>query len=145
MPAVAYATPVVADDMLFFAGWAPGDDFKMPSFDVLLKMTGQEKLGYVTQEGFDKTKMKGFFENNDTNHDGKITRDEVGHVAEDDGTAPVNNSCHRGEGRRPGRHHEVARRLEAEQGIALRVVRSCPTAGSMCWLKDGGLVARRTT
>ena len=76
MPAVLYATPVVADDMLLFAGWSPGDDFKLPTFDDMLKMTGQEKLGYITEEGFDRTKMKGFFENNDTNHDGKITRDE---------------------------------------------------------------------
>ena len=76
MPAVVCATPVVADGMLFFAGWSPGDDMKMPSFDAMLKMTGQEALGYITQEGFDRTKMKGFFENNDTNHDGKITRDE---------------------------------------------------------------------
>jgi outer membrane protein assembly factor BamB len=76
MPAVVCATPVVSGDMLFFAGWSPGDDFKLPTFDDMLKMTGQEKLGHITQEGFDKTKMKGFFDNNDTNHDGKITRDE---------------------------------------------------------------------
>jgi outer membrane protein assembly factor BamB len=39
-------------------------------------MAGQEKLGYLTQAGADKTPLKDFFENNDTNKDGKITREE---------------------------------------------------------------------
>src|SRR5271156_2511804 len=37
---------------------------------------GEEKQGYLTKEGSEKTMLKGFFENNDRNKDGKITRDE---------------------------------------------------------------------
>ena len=78
MPAGCCSSPVAADGLLYFAGWTPGQDtdFKMPSFDDLLKQAGEEKLGYMTKEGMDKTMMKGFFEHQDTNGDGKLTRDE---------------------------------------------------------------------
>ncbi len=76
MPSVACASPVVVDRTLYFAGWSPGEDFKLPPFDDMLKETGQEKLGYITREGFDRTAMKGFFDNQDSDHDGKLTRQE---------------------------------------------------------------------
>jgi outer membrane protein assembly factor BamB len=78
MPSACCASPVVADGILYFAGWTPGQDaeFKMPSFDELLKQAGQEKLGYLTKEGAEKTMLKGFFEHQDTNMDGKLTREE---------------------------------------------------------------------
>lgn len=75
-PAGPCTTPVVADGQLVFAGWAPGDDFKMPSFDEILKIAGDEKTGHLTKAGSEKTPFKGFFESNDLNKDGKITRDE---------------------------------------------------------------------
>jgi hypothetical protein len=62
------------------AAWSPGSaedkDFKFPTFDDLLKQAGAEKLGYVTKEASEKTFLKGFFDSNDTNKDGKITREE---------------------------------------------------------------------
>jgi outer membrane protein assembly factor BamB len=80
MPAACCASPVAADGTLYFAGWSPGDpdetDFKMPSFDELLKQAGEEKLGYLTRAGSEKTFLKNFFDNNDTNKDGKLTREE---------------------------------------------------------------------
>jgi outer membrane protein assembly factor BamB len=80
MPSACCASPVTADGMLYFAGYSPGGaddkDFKMPSFDVLLKQAGAEKLGYLTRETFDKTMMKGFFDAQDSNKDGKLTREE---------------------------------------------------------------------
>lgn len=76
MPSAACATPVVVDQTLYFAGWSPGEDMKLPSFEVMLKMAGDDKLGYLTREGLNKTGMKGSFESQDTNHDGKITKDE---------------------------------------------------------------------
>lgn len=76
-PAVPCTTPVVADGKLFFAGWAPGGaDFKMPSFDDVLKQAGEEKLGHLTKAGSEKTFLNGFFDSNDLNKDGKITREE---------------------------------------------------------------------
>jgi outer membrane protein assembly factor BamB len=80
MPAGCCSSPVTSDGMLYFAGWSPGDaedkSFKMPSFDFLLKQAGAEKLGYITKEASEKTFLKGFFEAQDTNKDGKLTRDE---------------------------------------------------------------------
>jgi outer membrane protein assembly factor BamB len=80
MPAACCASPVVSNGTLFFAAWSPGDpedrDFKMPTFDDILKQAGQDKLGYMTKAGCDKTMLKGFFDNNDPNKDGKITREE---------------------------------------------------------------------
>lgn len=76
MPAVPCTLPVVENGVLYFGGWSPGDDFKLPTFDELLKETGEVKQGYITEAGLDKTMMKGMFSNQDTNHDGKLTRDE---------------------------------------------------------------------
>ncbi|MFO0801869.1 MAG: PQQ-binding-like beta-propeller repeat protein [Gemmataceae bacterium] len=75
-PAGPCTTPVIADGRLVFAGWAPGDDFKMPSFEQILKMGGDDAKGYLTKEGSEKTPIKGFFESNDQNKDGKITKEE---------------------------------------------------------------------
>jgi outer membrane protein assembly factor BamB len=80
MPSACCASPMTMNGALLFAGWSPGDkeekDFKMPSFDEILKQAGEEKLGYLTKEGSEKTMIKGFFDNNDRNKDGKITREE---------------------------------------------------------------------
>jgi outer membrane protein assembly factor BamB len=77
MAAIACTTPVVYKDALVYSGWAPGgSDFKLPTFDEILKMAGDEKLGYLTKEGAAKTPFGNFFDNNDPNKDGKITREE---------------------------------------------------------------------
>jgi outer membrane protein assembly factor BamB len=80
MPAASCTTPVVSGGALLFAGWSPGDPsdkaFQLPKFDDLLKMSGEEKLGYVTKEGAAKTPFKAMFNSFDANKDGKLTRDE---------------------------------------------------------------------
>jgi outer membrane protein assembly factor BamB len=77
VPALSCATPVVFGDTLVYAAWSPGGaDFKMPAFDDVLKQAGEEKLGHVTKAGAEKTFIKGFFDNQDTNKDGKLTRAE---------------------------------------------------------------------
>ena len=77
LPAMSCATPVLFGDSLVYAAWMPGGaDFKMPTFDELLKQAGEEKLGYVTKAASEKTFIKGFFDNQDTNKDGKLTREE---------------------------------------------------------------------
>ena len=75
--AVACNTPVMYGDMLVYAAWGPGgSDFKMPTFDEMLKAAGDEKAGHITKEGAKKTPFANFFDNNDPNKDGKITREE---------------------------------------------------------------------
>lgn len=80
MPGATCTTPVVADGNLLFAGWSPGDpnekEFKMPTFEDALREGGTTELGYITKASSEKTFMKGFFDNNDHNKDGKITHEE---------------------------------------------------------------------
>jgi outer membrane protein assembly factor BamB len=77
LPAVNCTVPILAGDLLVYVAWSPGGpDMKMPTFEEILKMAGEEKLGYLTKEGSEKTPLKGLFDNNDLNKDGKITSDE---------------------------------------------------------------------
>jgi outer membrane protein assembly factor BamB len=80
MPSASCASPVTADGMLYFAGWSPGDvadpEFKFPTFDELLKQGDTDGDGVISKEESVKTFLNGFFDNNDTNKDGKLTRDE---------------------------------------------------------------------
>src|SRR5262245_36869429 len=80
MPSGCCSSPIVADGMLLFAGGSPGDagdkDFKMPTFDELLKFLDKDGDGAISREEAQKSEMKDFFDNQDLNGDGKITRDE---------------------------------------------------------------------
>jgi outer membrane protein assembly factor BamB len=82
MPSACCTTPVVAGGDLFLAGWSPGDiataddEFKMPSYDDILKGADADGDGVLTKEEADKTPMKDFFPSMDTNKDGKYTREE---------------------------------------------------------------------
>jgi outer membrane protein assembly factor BamB len=78
LPSYQSTTPVVADGKLIYAGWSYGGstEFTVPSFDQMLKEAGEEKLGFLTRAGSEKTILKGFFDGSDLNKDGKITREE---------------------------------------------------------------------
>jgi outer membrane protein assembly factor BamB len=87
MPSSSCTTPVIADDILFYAGWSPGDpndsDFKMPTFDQLLggAESGGNKPdtdgdGRLSKAEAQTTMFKDFFDNNDPNKDGFIDRAE---------------------------------------------------------------------
>ncbi len=79
IPVGCCSSPVTADGILFFAGWSPGgpDDKEsaMPAFDALLKDVDADGDGAVSREEGEKT-FQGFFGSQDTNKDGRITRDE---------------------------------------------------------------------
>ncbi len=78
MPSGCIPSPVVADGTLFFAGGSGGADdkpFQMPSFDSMLKDLDKDHDGALSKEEADKA-LGGFFDNQDANKDGKITRDE---------------------------------------------------------------------
>jgi outer membrane protein assembly factor BamB len=80
MPSGCCSSPVAAGGTLFFAGWSPGDatdkDFKMPTFDQLLKQLDKDGDGAISREEAQNSQFKDFFDNQDANMDGKITRDE---------------------------------------------------------------------
>ena len=64
---------------MFFAGHSPGgpdDEFKMPSFDDILKMFDKDKDGVLSRDESKRTEFEDFFDSWDANKDGKITRDE---------------------------------------------------------------------
>jgi outer membrane protein assembly factor BamB len=76
--AAACATPVMYGETLIYGAGGPGGggEDKMPTFDEFLKLTGDEKNGSITKENAKKTPFGQFFDNNDPNKDGKITREE---------------------------------------------------------------------
>lgn len=80
MPSGCCNSPVSAGELLIFAGWSPGDaadkDFKMPSFDDLLKQLDKDGDGAISKAEAQNSPLKDFFDHQDANMDGKITRDE---------------------------------------------------------------------
>ncbi len=80
MPSACCTTAVVGDGMLYFSGWSPGDaedkEFKLPAFDDLLNQGDADKDGKISLAESENTFLKGFFESNDTDKDGFITRAE---------------------------------------------------------------------
>jgi outer membrane protein assembly factor BamB len=76
MPASTCATPVVSGDTVYFAGWSPGEDFKLPGFDEILKQAGDDKAGFLTKDGLERTPFKGLFKSLDGDKDGKVSRAE---------------------------------------------------------------------
>lgn len=76
LPAVNCGSPVAGSDMLYFAGWSPaGEDAPMPTFDQFLG-ADPDKDGRLSRAEAESSPMKDFFNANDLNHDGFITRDE---------------------------------------------------------------------
>jgi outer membrane protein assembly factor BamB len=79
MPSGCCTSPVTSEGTLFFAGWSPGgaDDksMQMPTFDAMLKDLDKDGDGALSREEAEKA-LQGFFDNQDANKDGKITRDE---------------------------------------------------------------------
>lgn len=77
LPTANCTTPVVSGDRVVFAGWSPGGaDAPMPSFDDLLKQYDTNKDGALQKAEMEKSFLKNFFDANDPNHDGTITREE---------------------------------------------------------------------
>jgi outer membrane protein assembly factor BamB len=80
MPSGPCASPTVADNTLYFAGWSPGGPedktFQLPKFDDLLKQADAQDDGFLTREKAQKTFAKDMFDAVDANRDGKVTREE---------------------------------------------------------------------
>ncbi|MGD9632367.1 MAG: PQQ-binding-like beta-propeller repeat protein [Pirellulales bacterium] len=82
MPSSSCTTPVTDGSILYYAGWSPGDPedsgFKMPTFDGLLSndKADADEDGRLSKEEAQRTMFKDFFDNNDPNKDGFISREE---------------------------------------------------------------------
>jgi outer membrane protein assembly factor BamB len=78
IPAGCCNSPVAAGDILLLAGGAAGgdDSAKMPAFDDLLKLLDKDGDGAIARAEAQDSQLKDFFDNQDINKDGKITRDE---------------------------------------------------------------------
>lgn len=79
LPSACCSSPVAVDGTLFFAGWSPGgpDDAgtQMPTYDSMLKDLDADKDGALSRAEGEQA-FQGFFDTQDTNKDGKVTRDE---------------------------------------------------------------------
>jgi outer membrane protein assembly factor BamB len=134
-------SPVVADGMLFFAGWSAGgseDKHSMPSFDALLKQADTDKDGALSKAEFAKTMFKDGFESMDLNHDGKITREEWELVL-----ASIYGGKSGALAISPGGRGDISR-----SHVLWRMTKGLPTIstaivyrGQMIMVKDGGLVS----
>jgi outer membrane protein assembly factor BamB len=74
LPSASCTTPVLGDGMLFFAGWSPGKDSGMPSFDKILEADKDGDGVLAKSEG--SAMMQSFFTSFDTDKDDKLTRAE---------------------------------------------------------------------
>ncbi len=139
MPSGCCSSPVAADGTLFFAGWSPGaadSDDQMPKFDALLKNLDKDKDGALSRKEAEKT-FGDFFDSQDTNKDGKVTRDEwdtiLKFMAEGKNTAFA---------LRPGgsgdvtKSHVLWKKTRGLPYIASAIV----YRGQYVMVKDGGLV-----
>jgi outer membrane protein assembly factor BamB len=78
IPSGCCNSPVAAGDVVFLAGGPSGGDdgSKMPTFDDLLKLLDKDGDGAISRAEAQNSQLKDFFDNQDINMDGKITRDE---------------------------------------------------------------------
>ncbi|HVC95632.1 MAG TPA: PQQ-binding-like beta-propeller repeat protein [Pirellulales bacterium] len=79
IPSGCCSSPVAADGKLFFAGASSGGAEEtgpaMPSFDSLLKDLDKDHDDAISRAEGEKA-FQGFFDNQDTNKDGKVSREE---------------------------------------------------------------------
>jgi hypothetical protein len=77
MPSFTCTTAVAGDNLLFFAGWAPGKgDFPMPSFEETAAQYDKNKDGAITADEVKGTPLEPFFRAQDINGDGKLTAED---------------------------------------------------------------------
>lgn len=144
MPSACCTTPVVADGQLFFAGWSPGDasekgGFKMPTFDDVLAKDNADANGdgMLSKAEAANTMLKNFFDNNDPNKDGQITRQEWDQMLEF--MARCKNSAF---ALKPGGRGDVTQShvLWQQTGGLPYVPSAIVYRGEYVMVKDGGIV-----
>lgn len=138
LPAVVCSSPVMGEDMLFFAGWSPaGEDAPMPEYKQLLEADADHD-GKISEKESEQTFLKGFFGPNDGDKDGFITQ------AEWDGlVAYLKSGTNRLVAVKPGGSGDItASHIAWEKKKGLPYV---PSAlfyrGKVFMVKDGGLAS----
>ncbi|MCW5553279.1 MAG: PQQ-binding-like beta-propeller repeat protein [Verrucomicrobiae bacterium] len=137
LPTGVCTTPVVGEGLLFFAGWSPGKDSPMPTFDSIAAKEDADKDGVITYEEASQG-MKNFFSSYDRNHDKRITREEYESFAA---------ALARGENSvfavRPGGQGDIT-----QTHVAWKQTRGLPYVpsplfyrGNLYLVKDGGMVS----
>ncbi len=141
IPSACTASPVAAEGVLLFAGYSPGgpeDEFKMPTFDGLLKLMDKNKDGGLSREEVQKTMLEDFFDSQDANKDGKITRDEWDAVmklmSEGKSTAFALKAGGAGD---VGKSHVLWKKTKGLPYIASAIA----YRGQYVMVKDGGIVS----
>jgi outer membrane protein assembly factor BamB len=140
MPAACCTTPLVHDGMLIFAGWSPGEDFKLPPFEKLLEGVDADGDGRLSKTESDKSMMKGMFENNDPNGDGFITKEEW------DANLKFMAAClNSAFAVKPGGTGDISASHVAWKVTNKKVLPYVPTGivtdGALYLIKDGGLLS----
>ena len=143
MPSACCTSPVVADGKLYFAGWSPGDpeDKEFQDADVrrrCLKDDDADERRHPLERRVAEDAFKDFFDNNDPNKDGKITRDEWDAISKF--MAEREEQRVRPQARRHRRHHEVARRSGRQTKGLPYVPSAIVYRGQYVMVKDGGIV-----
>jgi outer membrane protein assembly factor BamB len=140
MPSSVCSSPVIAGEILCFAGWAPGaaddSEFQLPSFDETLKQFDKDGNDLISREEGAQA-FPGFFDSMDSNADGNVSREENQAVV--DFLAAGKNSAF---ALKAGGRGDITRsHVLWEQKKGLPYV---PTAiaymGQLMMVKDGGIV-----
>jgi outer membrane protein assembly factor BamB len=139
MPSGCCSSPVIADDIAFFAGFSPGgpdSEFQMPSFDDMLKDNDKDGDKILSKEEGEKV-FSGMFDAMDANADGKLVREE--HEAVLKFMADGKNSAFAVKG---GGHGDVT-----ESNVLWRQTKGLPYVpsaiayrGQYLMVKDGGIL-----
>ena len=78
MPSFTCTTPVVGDDLLFFAGWSPGKEpGTFPDFAGMARQFDKNGDGAITPDEVKGTPFEGFLKGMDFNRDGKVTAEDL--------------------------------------------------------------------
>jgi outer membrane protein assembly factor BamB len=75
LPVAVCTTPVVGKDWLYFAGWSPGKDQPMPTFETLAATEDKDKDGVISYEEASPF-VQNFFSSYDANRDKRLTAEE---------------------------------------------------------------------
>jgi outer membrane protein assembly factor BamB len=137
LPSFTCTTPAVTDDMIYFAGWAPGkSDSPWPTWAVFLEKFDKNKDGKITPEEFGGERA--WFRSQDVDNDGQITIKDF---------EQIQSLMDRGQNAmlaiKPGGQGDVT-----DSNIAWKATRGLPYVpsplyydGNVYIIKDGGMLS----